>query len=87
MFSRNPALLVNQTPPSLWSGFAGLDIPAGFAGTGTVGLMVQTLLFSRLSTGYDLTLSSKEIGRPAEELVAILEDYLTESHRASGVER
>lgn len=76
VFSRNPALLVGQTPPTLWSGFAGLDIPAGFDGLGTVGLMVQTLLFSRLSTGYDLTLPGSEIDRPAKDLAAILESYL-----------
>lgn len=86
VFSRNPALLVGQTPPTLWSGFAGLDIPAGFDRLGTLGFMVQTLLFSRLSTGYDLTIPSSEIDCPPKELVAILESYLTGQHRASGME-
>ena len=76
VFSRNPALLVDQTPPTLWSGFAGLAIPAGFDGLGSVGLMVQTLLFSRLSTGYDLMLPRSEIDRSVAEFVAILEGYL-----------
>jgi hypothetical protein len=79
VFSRNPTILEGKTPTSLWIGFDGLDIPDGFNALGTLGLLVQTLLFSRLVTGYDLTLRRSEVDRPIENFVTFLNSYLSKS--------